>query len=318
MPESRSRMLLLRAVVLAPEAAESCWREWRASADLDKPEPDVLLLLPMLADRLPTWLADDPARAMFLGICKRCWTQNHLKLREIGGVIRRLRQAGVSSVVLSGSAAWSFIYRPAVRPIESIELLIRREQLAEAAGALRTLGWAAAAAVPSDGELDRVECIWFDHGTDRLKLSWRLLPVAPEVAADYEKLSRLRQATVHEEIAGLLPPEEMLLYALAGYRDPIEVDWRCDALQIVRSGQVGWPRMRRLLRDQPQAIVRVKELRDEWGASIPAGFFREPTRLERISREYRWHVWQQRRARSFSGFVRYLCLRSWRVMLRTH
>jgi hypothetical protein len=150
-----------------------------------------------------------------------------------------------------------------------------------------------------------------------LKLSWRLLPGTPEMAAACEKLPTLGSTQIGQETVALLAPEEMLLQALSGYRDPSEVDWKCDALQLLKSRPVNWRRMRAQLHDSPQAMQRIRELQEHWGIAIPAGVFRSPTRWEAIRRDYEWHVWHDRRERSRVGFAAYLCERWWKVFVRS-
>ena len=306
----------MKALLLPSGQAEPCWREWRRSADLEHLDAGALLLLPMLAHRLPAWLADDPARGVLLGICRRCWSHNQLKLRQLDHVVRDLREAGIGLIVVSGSAAWMFLYRPALRPIESLELVIRREHVAKAADALMTVGWTPAREIATGEDMDRIEGVWFDRGPDRLKLGWRIVPASPEIAAERENLPRLQSVQICDESASLLAPEEMLLHALAGYRDPCEIDWRSDALQLLKSRRVNWRRMRGLLRDEPLALSRARELHEQWGAAIPAGVFRAPARWETLCRDYRKRAWQQRRPCSLAGFAVYLGRRSWRRFVR--
>lgn len=307
---------LLKAILSPPDQAEPHWRAWRAWADLDRLDDKALLMLPLLADRLPQWLSGDPARALLLGIAKRCWTQNQLKLREIEVMLKALDEAGIRRVALTGSAAWAFFHRPALRPIESIELLIRRDQLARAARVLERLRWTPARQLPVRDELDRTESVWFDRDADRLKLSWRLLPWSPEIAADYENLPKIERVRVFDQDAFLLESEAMLVAALAGYRAPVELDWRCDAVRLLRSRRIDWRRMRGMLLDQPQALPRMRELQQDWGIAVPDGVFRGRGRGLEIWSDYRWRAWEQRRARSLGGFAAYLCDRWWRVFVK--
>jgi len=306
----------MKALLLPSVQAELCWREWRCSANLDRLSPGALLLLPMLAHCLPGWLANDPARGVLLGICRRCWSHNQLRLRQLDHVVKDLREAGIGPIVLSGSVAWMFLYRPALRPIESLELLIRREQVPKAADVVRVAGWTPARELAVGEEMDRIEGVWFDRGPDRLKLSWRIVPASPEIAAERERISGLQSVQLCDEAAGLLAPEDMLLHAFAGYRDPCEIDWRTDASQLLKSRPVNWRRMRGLLREEPVALSRARELRDQWGAAIPPSVFRELSRWEVLCRDYRRRSWQQRRSCSFAGFAVYLGRRSWRRFVR--
>ena len=314
MVDASTRALLLKALTAPPAEDEGHWREWRASIRIDELDGDALRMLPLLSERLPQWLADDPARGLILGICKRAWSRNQIQLSRLAAVIALLREARIDPVVITGSAAWSFRHQPAIRLVEALEILIRREQLRDAAETLARNGWAAAREIPAGDELDRIEGLWFRGGDDHLKLSWRLLPGSPEIAGDCERLPRLTASGIAG--ADLLPDEEMLLHALAGYRDEQEIDWRCDALLLIGPRKVDWRRMQRLLRDAPQAHVRLRELREQWGCAIPV-IPQTPTRFEKLWDDYRWRAWERGRKRSTAGFVGYLCERWWNVFVRS-
>jgi hypothetical protein len=307
---------LLKAIVLPPDQSEPHWRAWRVSADLDRLDGKTLLMLPLLSDRMPNWLTGDPARGLLLGIAKRGWTENQLKLRQLAAILEALREAGMGCVVVTGSVAWMFLHRPGVRRIESLELLIRRDQLACAAAALQRLQWKLSSELPAGEELDRTEGVWLERDANRLKLSWRPLPWSPEIAADRENLRTGEPVSIFEQDALLPEAEAMLLYALAGDRDPAGLDWRCDALCLLRSRRIDWGRMRDLLLDLPQALPRLRQLQQDWGIAIPENVFRPRGRWEQIWSDYRWRAWEQRRQRSPAGFAGYLCDRWWRVFVK--
>jgi hypothetical protein len=116
------------------------------------------------------------------------------------------------------------MYDRGARPVESFELLIPRELLDCTAHALAAAGWS-----PGPD-------LWFHRGEEHLKLNWRVAPVSAEIAADPVEFPRLASAGIQGSKIEILANEEMLLHALAGHRDSSEVDWRCDALQLLRGG----------------------------------------------------------------------------------
>jgi hypothetical protein len=318
--DAHAEDLLIAAIVLPAPEAEQHWREWRASADLDRLDEAAVLAFPLLGDRLPDWLEGDPARTMLLGICKRSWSRNQIKLKELAGILKRFREAGIARVAVAGSVAWTFYYAPSPRPVESLELLVRRGEVGPASRVLKTAGWSPEGKLPTNEELDRVEGIWFARGADRLKLSWRLLPWSEEVAAEREELRGVREVHVHDEPVGLPSAEDMLLCALVGYRDEREVEWRCDAMQLasLRSTRVriDWRHIRRMLLDRPEAIARLQELKQNWNADIPPGVFRGKRKWEAIRSDYRWRARELGQRRSVTGFILYLGDRWRRVFLQ--
>ena len=300
MEESDADSLLLKAWFLPPEQAVLCWREWRLAADIENPGGRSLAMLPLLAHRLPEWLTGDPARGVLLGICRRCWSQNQLRLRELDEVVGALHLAAIGPVVLGGSAAWMVLHRPALRSIDSLEAGVPPDQFPQAAAILRNTGWAV-----GNEEQDGADGIWFDRGTTLLKLRPRS-----------GLASRLESVRIRQEVASLPPPEDLLLDALGRYCDRGEVDWRSDALQLIRSRRVNWRRMRGFLRGMPAGLARLYELREQWSAAIPVSVFRAPSAWEVQWRRYRDRASREWRSRSAAGFAAYLLRWSWRAFGR--
>jgi hypothetical protein len=318
------RNLLLEASVLPREQAFGKWKAWRAGIDLDNLDPDYLRLLPLLSHHLDEWLTGDSAKPFIQGICKRAWTQNQLALRRLATITAALRGAGVDRIVLTGSAAWALLYtkRRGIRPIDSLELLVARNEAGRAVDALTASGWRLAAGYPKpEGEtLDYLEGVWLMNAREeRLKLGWRLLPCAPELAASREKLAGLTPAEVQGIAVHLLPLEEMLLHALAGHREPYEVDWRWDALALIEARSMDWNRVKQLAADEI-ARRRLRELEELWGIPVPAhvldpktGWFR--TRVAAVWRDYQWHAWRAGASPSWRGFALYCPRRWWKVFV---
>src|SRR5579871_1875587 len=298
--------LLLEAFVLPPAQATDKWRRWRETLDLDRLDAAYFQMLPMMAHRLDAWLTDDPARQVIQGICKRAWTHNQMAFRSLVTIGDVLREAGVAGIVVTGSAAWALLYseNKAIRPIDSLELLVRRGDAALAIEVLHRAGWSLAPGLPRpEGQVfDNLEGVWLHGGPDerideRIKISWRLLPCAAELAADRETLGSPVPIEIQGIKAHILPPEEMLLHALAGHRESYQVDWRWDALALLAARPVDWARMTRLLDAESIARRRLSELHEDWRITIPSDVLKQETswwrrRFDAVWRDYRWHAWR--------------------------
>lgn len=318
--------LLLEAFVLPPAEAAARWRRWREDLDLERLDPSYVRILPMLAHRLADWLAGDEARNTILGILKRAWTQNQIAFRSLAVVVGALREARIGPVAIIDSAAWALLYDEikAIRPVDSLELLVRRTQARQAVDALVELGWSLLddMPLPEGRVLDHRQAAWLrNEKDDRLKLSWRLLPSPPELAADHEVLPALASAEFFGVRVELLPPEEMLLTALGRRREPYQVDWKWDALALLAARPVDWNRMTSLMRNEGAARLRLRELRTDWRAAVPDEVLREPRtsglrrRIESIWRDYRWHAWQAGAESSLTGLASYCARRWWKVFV---
>jgi len=321
--------LLLEAALRPGEQGRARWREWRSRADLARADDRTTALVAWLASRHPDWLDGDPARKTLRGLVRRAWSRNQLALRALAQRAAALREAGVGRVVVAGPAA--FALRPgadgALRPVGAPELLVARRNAPRAVAALAGQGLRPLPGEPSpdpDGRVQDARCgVWLGDGKDGLcRVLWRLLPASPERAREREALPALARTRLFGVEVELLPDEELLLLALAGPRDASDLDWRCDALELLRTGALDWRRLRRRLRHEPRARERLRELRAVWGAELPARAAREPRpgrlrrRLAKIVSDYRWRAWERRRPRSLPGLLRYLAGRWWGALVR--
>ena len=324
MDDAEQNELLLGAFVLPPAQAREKWVLWREGRDLDHLDPDSVQVLPLLAHRVAEWTADDPAKSIVQGVCKRAWTRNQMTLRRLAHAAAKLRAAGVDRIVLTGPASWSLLHaeRKSIRPAGSPEILVARGHALRSARELSADGWRLAPGQPEPaGEtLDHRHCVWLEDARgERLKLAWRLLPCPPELASSGERLGPLTSVSVQDAPLQLLGPEQMLLDILAGYRDRTPPDWRWDALALLAARSVEWRRLRGPLMDDQVASQRLLQLREQWRVPVPeriletSGWFRQ--RVAAVWRDYLWHSWRAGRRPSWLSFAAYCPRRWWKAFV---
>lgn len=310
--------LLIDALLAEPAAGEAYWRRWRAEVDLDRMSEDCVRLLPVLATRYPAWLAADPAKNLILGLTKRAWTRNQLLLRSLTGLLASLTRAGVREPAIAGPAAWALLYQSekSFRPVFFFELLIRREEALRTAGALIALGWnlAPSQVLPRPEEFDYTEAIWFrNEAGEGLRLTWRLFPAPGDRAAEWEILPPLETIEFQNTTIPVPSRDVMLACALAGRRDGDHLDWRCDAITVLRGGAVDWTRVSQCIQFSPAARTRLLQLARETAAPIPPGLRRRPPRLwfqwNLVQADYRRDRSLRGEPASLRGFFRFLCER---------
>lgn len=318
---------LLDALLLGPSEGEQAWRSWRAGVDLENLDSDCVALLPLLSGRLPAWTAEDdadPERDKFLGICKRGWALNQLLYREVAEVWKLLEQAGAHPVSIAGNAAWALLYleENALRPIPSLEILIRREHAVPGKQALCEAGWFLEPDMPEPAGrvLDQYRGLWFRSSSGvALFLAWRLKDVSPELAVQNEQLPLRRSIDLHGVPVDVLATEELLCEALTRNPDAA-VSWRCDAIVLLRNRTVDWRRFAEICHDVA-AADRWAQLRSGGVASIPSDVPGPPsappgrvrTRVNRLYVDYRQVAWERGETRSVPGFVQYVLRRATRV-----
>jgi hypothetical protein len=323
-PSARS---VANVLMLGPADGKEAWREWRAETDLDKLDSDCLAVLPLLSGRLSAWLPAEPGNEIVLGICRRGWVQNQLRYREAADTVLLLRQAGVEPTAIFGAAAWALLYgeEKAVRPIETLGLLVSRDLAKHAAQVLRSAGWCEEPGMPAlEGQIfDRFAGIWLRSRSGTLwQLAWRLGNVSPELAREQEALPTHVPVEIHGTRVGIPGTEEMLLDALTREQDHL-VSWQCDATVLLRNRSVDWQRLRLLARHSPASAGRLDELRAESAVPIPPGILetRPPglirRRLSVIRADYRRVSWANNQEMTFGGFAAYLWMRLLHARART-
>jgi hypothetical protein len=264
--------LLLDALLLPLPQAADAWRTWRASTDLDHIDQASFYLLPALAGRMPDWLANDPQQAIFLGICRRAWSQNQVSKKLLTDALEILRNAGVERVAAIGPVLWGALYWPtgAIRPVRMIDFLVEPAVVRQAFEALLKAAWKLPNGIP-DTSRSR---FYFAPGVPvespsggQVRLHWRALP---NTDFSLRRPMPLELAALQPgQIAPYaIPAEHSLIAALSGnYGDGM--DWHCDALMICRQAGLDWERVADLLRWRSRARDRLDELRRGWGAEIP-------------------------------------------------
>jgi Uncharacterised nucleotidyltransferase len=263
--------LLVDALLLPLPLAEDAWRKWRASTEVGHLDHRSVHFLPALAGRMAQWLTHDPHQAIFLGICRRAWTQNQVRRKLLADALKILRNAGIERVAATGPVLWNALYwrEGAIRPIGRIDLLVEPVDARRTLDALFNAGWMAPNAVPETSG----KHFYFSPGAllrspaaGDVRVHWRALPntdfslrrplfpeleLMPEMIAPYA-----------------IPAEHSLIAALGGNLED-EIDWRCDGVMICRQPGLRWEKVAALLRWRLKARSRLEELRRDWEAAIP-------------------------------------------------
>jgi hypothetical protein len=265
--------LLLRALILPAGEAEETWRRWRASTDLDRLDSGSFHMLAALAGRMDTWLrADDPQRPILLGICRRAWSQNHLRLKDLSEAAAILRSAGIEKMAAIGPVLWGARYWPAgaVRSINTVDILVEPHRVRQALDVLLKAGWTAADRVPnltgSQFYFDPAIRLRAASGGD-VRLHWRALPNT-DFSLRRPPAPSFEPAPSGHLTAYSIPLEHSLVAAL-GQTLSDGTDWRGDALMICQQSGIRWDTVRELLRWRGGARLGLDELRRDWGAPVP-------------------------------------------------
>jgi len=311
--QTASQKLLLGAFAWPEHKAVVCWRQWREGVDIVNLEAESARLLPTVVHGRSKWLAEDPARNIIQGLCRRAWAEHQIGLRSLARIVNSLRSAGISSGVLCGSAAIGRFYaeRKSIRPFESPELLIGSHDVDAALGVLSSEGWQ----LPQTGPADKHYGVWLSQASgERVHLIWQR-------RWNCEDPARTNSFELPGATVEVLPPEELLAVVLLTPEAGSQLAWQWDALSITTERKLDWRRIETLIDQDELAASRLRELRNEWGITVPGylmhsargGFLRQ--RIRRINRDYRWVTRNDGARPSVTGLAAYCVKRWWRVFI---
>jgi hypothetical protein len=264
-------------LILPEPARTEAWRQWRAKLDLDRMSDECLQTLPALAPFLSQWLEADNYAARIHGIVKMAWSRNQIRLHKAAELHKTLHESEIP-VLVSGPLAWSLLAREegSIRTIPDLTMLIPRQHLFKAVGALTGRGWVLRSPKPDRDTLDWSSNLAFTKDDVTLHLHWRLFPTSAREATGFEDALMQGPRPVawngHEFQA--LSPEADLLHRLTDRPPWDPVPRQADVLMMSFAG-VDWSRLAKLAARfasffQPaDPLDRLMELRRDWDLPIP-------------------------------------------------
>lgn len=275
---SPTQHLLLRAVVLDGDPAQEAWEHWRAVADIERLDPGSTRLLPFLYRRLAERGADDPVIERLKGTYRYTWSANGALLRDAGGLLGAMADAGIPTVVLGGVALLAQVYQDqGARLADSLAVMVPPERLEDAGRLLQAHGWMPPERWDIAGAIAVSSQVRFSGRGRPVDLCWDPFPEA--CAPDVREACWL--AAQPGEIAGtatrtLAPTDELLQICIrASRRDEVPPFRRlCDAMMVLRRAAraVDWSRLVELA-GRARAVLPVRAslrlLRDTLEAPVP-------------------------------------------------
>jgi hypothetical protein len=305
-------LLLLEAALSEGDDARSAWEEAsRRIGSVRGLRAETYRLLPLLYRNLSEQ-GVNAELAQLKGVYRHSWYANHMLFRQAGELLGSLKRASVETMVLKGGALARLYYdAPGTRPMEDVDVLVRRRQVHRAIEVLERDGWAPAAAAPLEDMLrTRHSTPWEHPGGEKLDLHWSPLWQPTDEEPFWDRAIPL-------EIGGAktraLCPEDQLFHLCVhgvswNMRTPY---WLADAVMLIRSreGDLDWPRLVEQARanELSQALEHgLCLLRDRFGIEVPSAVLAELDAIPRSFPERLDHRLAQ--AQPYSGIF---TLRSW-------
>lgn len=137
-----SDISMLRASLLSGDAAREAFEAWRPSLDWTNISRSWQRLIPLLERNLMKEGIDDPLLLRFRGLRRYFWLRNLKQMKIAVDVIDQMRAAAIPVLALKGlSLVACYFSDRSLRPMEDIDLLVKRDHVPAATETLRRLGF---------------------------------------------------------------------------------------------------------------------------------------------------------------------------------
>lgn len=266
---------LLRAAIKPGVATDPVWDRVRATYPSAL---DVVAKQPRLAAlfhyRLRQAGVDWPDVEALAATARRVWGSNQMRMFRAVEVDRALEEAGVEALFLKGLAVLHLYPAATTRPMQDIDLLVRRSDFATAMTALSELGWSTTSdnsdkARTHDFAADPLTLRYahaaaLSNGSgEELDLHWRMAPGSFADNPDTDPWHSSHTAPLAGRSIKVLGPTYQLYHTmshgLAWDKDP-SLHWIPDAAFVIQSqgDAIDWERLLSLA-DTNQRGVAVRE-----------------------------------------------------------
>jgi len=139
---SPTQNLLLRATLLKGQDAINAWEQWIALVDFDNIDLGSQRLVPLLYRNLLDNGVQGSLMALYKGVYRRFWLKNQFLFNRTKPVLEVLHKLGIETLLFKGAGivvGCDLSY--ALRPMDDIDFLVRKEDAQIAINAIRELGW---------------------------------------------------------------------------------------------------------------------------------------------------------------------------------
>jgi hypothetical protein len=293
-PNDRQK-LLLRTALMEGEPSAEAWHRVRPSFDLDDPDPASQSLLPLVYRQLSRLGIEDPGFPKLRGIYRRTWYANQLLLERLKEALAAVEGGGGDPLVVS---SWELPLRYygdlGLRPVTTLNLLVRPNRVGRSAQALCDQGWTGPVE-PSESFLRSRHYARYERANgDKCFVYWGIFHEFSDPGRGLEPEDLWGQP-IDLELRGvparaLSPTDELLNVCVGGARPKSwpTVIWVADAIAVLRApdSAIDWQRLVRQA-TRLRATLRVHDaasfLRQELDAPVPAEVLEE-LREARMSR----------------------------------
>jgi hypothetical protein len=252
---------ILRAACLDGEAAVAAVAALRRDVDIDALDWGRQRLLPLLHRNLVRLGVTDWHDARLRGVRRYFWARSEVRLRALRPALAALTSAGVETLLLKGGALVAAGFEDlSARPMDDLDLLVRRARLPQAVELLAGQGFRprgiAGAELLADVASRLPGWVFEDGAGNELDLHWHAMHADCRADADDTFWRDARPATLMDIAVRVPDPTHQMLHAIAHavrWSETSTPRWAADAHAILRAGDgVRW--------DQLAAQARARRL----------------------------------------------------------
>jgi len=269
---SRSDQQFLSAALCDGEKAKQAWQRWRATLDFDQSGPRYMTMIPLLQQNLSRLGIEDPLMGKFKGIHRRIWYKNQLLLQQVSVLLTQWQVDGLEAICLTDIALATHYHADlGMRPIQTVNFLMRPNQIAAASHALQEQGWWSVGRLQQGGHQRFVNA-------EGIKIDLQGQLFSPELYAG--RTERFWAGKVPIQIHNitayaLSPTDQLLLLCSQPHRSHFAHRlWIADALTILNAPhvEIDWQRFNHADLTKTLHVrlyLSLHELREKYDAPIP-------------------------------------------------
>jgi len=265
-----------------PRAAMSHFEAWSSSIRFDEIEGGSYRLIPALYKKISQLKASFPHQERMKGIYRYFLFQTRLQMHQSRKVLDAFDHAQIDFMLLKGAALIAAYYEsPALRPMNDIDILVKRADAERAFQLLQSLGW------HTDRNRDFQRAFHTLHSISLTQanqvdfdLHWNVIYQVAWEGSEQAYWEETETALLGDHSVSILKPEMQVLHNIAHglrFNTLSAIRWIPDVMLILekRKDQLDWNHLLNLAKER-RLVYSLRYgltlLADEFKAEIPQSF----------------------------------------------
>jgi hypothetical protein len=274
---------LLHAILDKDEStAMSHFEAWSDSICFETIEGGSYRLIPALYRRISSLKPDFTHKNRMKGIYRYFLYKNRMLMHNSMQVLNALEEAKISYMLLKGAALIAAYYEsPALRPMNDIDILVKREDAEKAFDLLNTLGWTNKKGRDFNQTFHSTHSIALKKTNNvDIDLHWNVIYQVAWKGSEKAYWEETEEAAYGNHTVMVLKPEMQILHNMAHglrYNPMSAIRWIPDVMQIIETKKdaINWDHLLNLAKERHLVYTLrygINLLADEFNAEIPAIF----------------------------------------------